>query len=198
MFSFFKLPDADEQFMRFFDRWYTLEDRQAKGIPATRPDMTAAPEFVGCEPMAVSRLQPEAASDALARVSAMLAAAEEDWPTYLSVAGTVDLSWVREFDEYYNKKQVRQLVARSKPDNFGNDYVVVACEFGAVLGQVLQDQCDRLQWVAGHPYWESSLFDSKTGFVIPVFHWAIKKLSGYGLNDGFAAKIQACVRVLGE
>jgi hypothetical protein len=50
----------------------------------------------------------------------------------------------------------------------------------------------RLDW----PYWDSCLFDPKTGTVIAVFHWAIKKLSEYGVDDGYAAKTKACLQFL--
>ena len=32
--------------------------------------------------------------------------------------------------------------------------------------------------------------------VVPVFHWAIKKFSTYGIDDGFADKPQVCVQML--
>ena len=40
------------------------------------------------------------------------------------------------------------------------------------------------------------MFDPKTGTVIAVFHWAIKKLSEYGVDDGYAAKTKACLQFL--
>jgi len=32
--------------------------------------------------------------------------------------------------------------------------------------------------------------------LIPVFHWAVKKMSGYGWDDGFVQKIDACLKLL--
>ena len=55
-----------------------------------------------------------------------------------------------------------------------------------------------LDWIIEWPYWESSLFDNKTGHVLAVFHWAIKKMSDYGIDDGFAAKTKACLQLLEE
>ena len=197
LFSPFGLPHADKLFLRFFDRWYSPLDRQAKSFPATRPDMMAVPALVGRDAAAASSLSADDAAREMQQVEAMLAAARADWPSYLSVSEPIDLEWVRAFDAYYDKKRVRELIDRSQPDQFGNDYLVIACEFGAVLGTVLLAKVERLQWLAARPYWESSLFDPQTGNVIPVFHWAVKKLSGYGLTDGFVEKIEACIRVLG-
>jgi hypothetical protein len=35
-----------------------------------------------------------------------------------------------------------------------------------------------------------------TGISMPVFHWAMKKMSSYGVDDAFVAKINACVQLL--
>ncbi len=198
MLMLFGLPDADKLFLRFFDRWYTDADREANVFPTTRPDILMTKGYVGREPADVSKLSSEGAQEQLKRVVAILDAAKADWPTYLGVKEPVDLNWVKAFDKHYNKKRVADLVKRSDPDAFNNDYLVVACEFGSVLGYVLKERIGRLEWMAASPYWECSLFDSKTGSIIPVFHWAIKKLSSYGLNDGFGAKVEACINRLGE
>jgi hypothetical protein len=95
------------------------------------------------------------------------------WP-HPAVREPIDIHWVEAFDAYYDKKQVKALIARSAPHDFGNDYLVTACEFDAVLGHVLKQRLDRLEWVAAHPYWECSLLDQQTGNLIPVFHWAIR------------------------
>jgi len=126
----------------------------------------------------------------------MLSAAREDWPEYLSVSGEIGLSWVDAFDRYWNRKRIKDTIRGSDPKDFGNDYVVIVCEFGAVLGHVMRGLQPRLVWYLERPYWESALVDPNRGFVIPVFHWAVKKMSGYGVDDGFAAKIDARLRAL--
>ena len=60
----------------------------------------------------------------------------------------------------------------------------------------MRDLLPRLAWIPSRPYWETSIFDAETGNIIPVFHWAIKKFSTYGIDDGFAAKLQVCVQML--
>lgn len=158
--------------------------------------MVEFPELIGRSGTELCTLETEAAKIELAQVARMLDAAREDWPGYLTISEPVDIRWVDAFDTYYDKSRVKDLVKRSSPDDFGNDYVVIACEFGAVLGHVLKQHLPRLQWIAGNPYWESALFDPESGNIVAVFHWAIKKLSSYGIDDGFAAKVQACLDVL--
>lgn len=191
-----QLGDADEMFRRFFDRWYDDDARKLKGFDATRPDITEVPEYVGRSVAEVCPLVEAAASDAAARVETMRQAAEGDWPTYLPVRPPIDLGWVESFDAHYDQARVEQLLRASDPADFANDYVVTVCEFGAVLGSVIKQLLPRVVWLPSWPYWESSIFDAETGNVVPVFHWAIKKFSTYGIDDGFAAKLQVCVQML--
>jgi hypothetical protein len=191
-----RLGDADDMFRRFFDRWYSDDARTLKGLPATRPDLMKIPEYVGQPVGSVCPLTNEDALKSLARVERMRVAAENDWPTFLDVRAPVNLAWVKSFDTHYDLVRVEKLLAVSDPTDFSNDYVVTVCEFGAVLGAVMQDLLPRLVWLPSWPYWESSIFDAETGSVIPVFHWAIKKFSTYGIDDGFTAKLQVCVNML--
>ena len=128
----------------------------------------------------------------------MLDACRGDWPEYLKVFGDLDEHWIEAFDEYYDRKRVSDVIKRSDPKDFSNDYLVLVCEFGAALAHVLLSKEPRLVWVHDWPYWESRLVDAKSGSVIPPFHWAVKKFSEYGLEDGFAQKIEACVHLLNE
>jgi hypothetical protein len=191
-----ELGDADELFTQFFDRWYDDETRALKSCPGTEPDVVQYPDLVGRTAAEISPLEEPGFSKSLERVQAMLSAAQGDWPDFLKVQGEVDLEWVRVFDEFFRPEVVAELISISDPEDFGNRYVIYACEFGAVLGQCLRQRVPRLVWVPSWPYWESYLFDSQTGFRINVFHWAIKKLSSYGVDDGFAAKLEACVGML--
>jgi hypothetical protein len=100
------------------------------------------------------------------------------------------------FDRYYDLEHVENVVRLSDPDDFSNDYLVLICEFGAVLGHVMMELLPGLDWMPSWPYWESAVFDSQTGTLVPVFHWAIKKFSIYGIDDGFAEKVRACVQIL--
>jgi hypothetical protein len=181
---------------RFFDRWYSDDARRLQQSRATRPDVVSFPEFVGRTVQEICPLTDVAAAEARRRVGMMRNAAEGDWPRHLSVRPPVDLDWIRSFDAHYDLDRVEALSARSDPADFSNDYLVTVCEFGAILGTVMTDLLPRVEWLPSWPYWETSIFDSATGSVIPVFHWSIKKFSTYGIDDGFAAKIEACIQML--
>jgi len=197
-----ELPHCDELFLRFFDRWYDDDDRRRKGFRATRPDLyQGIDSLAGITPIELaqqSRLAPECRKDVANRIQTILRAAHEDWSRHLSVSGDLNLQWIEAFDAHYQEDQIASVIASSVPEDYANDYLVLSCEFGAALGQVLRQLEGRLLWRYEWPYWESDLVDPVSGNVIPVFHWAIKKMSGYGWDDGFVAKIHLCLHVLRE
>jgi hypothetical protein len=174
-----RLGDADEMFYLFFDRWYDDDSRKLKGFEATHPDMLRQPEWVGCSVKELCPLSDDSALEVMTQIKTMHDAALGDWPKFLSIRKPIKLKWIEAFDQYYDMPHVKELVDRSKPDDFSNDYLVSVCEFGSVLGTVMIDTLPQLAWLASWPYWESSIFDSRTGTIIPVFHWAIKKFSTY-------------------
>lgn len=190
------LEHCDDLFLRYFDRWYSDDERRRRGFEATKPDMFTTEQLVGVDASQVSPLVEDGQVKALKRITTMIEAARVDWPQLLAVSGNVDLGWVEAFDEHYDRERVAEVIARSDPEDFGCDYVVLCCEFGAVLGHVMRARQPRLIWYLDWPYWESMLLDSQTGTLIPVFHWAIKKMSDYGVEDGFAPKIEQCLRIL--
>ncbi len=191
------LPDCDDLFLRFFDRWYNEATRQRRRHKTTFPDLLILGELVGSTQSEASLVVDEAQADIAAQIQDMVAASREDWPTHLPVSGEIDLTWVDAFDEYYDRSRIQDVIDRSDPAEFSNNYVVLCCEFGAVLSHhVLQSEHPRLIWQFDWPYWDSSLLDPRTGALISVFHWGIKKMSEYGVDDGFAAKIKACLQHL--
>jgi len=193
-----ELPECDPLFLRYLDPWYTDADRARKGYAATRPDMLTDSGYADATDEDLEILTPEGVVEARTRIQAMIAACQTDWPSYLEVAGDLDLHWINSFDIHYDRARVANILENADPDDFSNDYLILACEFGAALGHVLQQMEPRLQWLYDWPYWESSLIDPRTGTIIPTFHWAIKKFSDYGVDDGFAAKLQMCVEILNE
>ena len=191
-----ELPDCDNLFLRFFAPWYEQEELARRGFSATLPDMLENESFVGLSQTEASFVAEESQPEVLSQIEGMLEAAQGDWPTYLKVSGTVDLGWVDAFDRHYTRAKIRQTIERSDPSDFANDYIVICCECGAVLGQVLRSIQPRLIWRLDWPYWDSCLLDPKAGCTIAVFHWAIKKMSEYSVDDGLAAKVQACLQEL--
>ena len=185
------LPDMDKVFDRFFFPWYPEDEKKSFRKIKVKPDVQswAEPET---ELSSIQFLKEEGIKKVDEMIQKMIYAASEDWKTYLGVDGEPDIDWVDKFDRYYDKKQVLLLLNKSKADNFTNDFIVTCCEFGAVLGKVLIDLNSGVGWLYDYPYWESSIYDPKTGSLINIFHWAIKKFSNYGIEDGYKPKLLAC------
>jgi len=193
-----KLEQCDILFHRYFDPWYTDEARRRRGFKATRPDMLFVEQLIGADATRASPLTEDAQVKIREQIETMINAARGDWQNYVPVSGEIDLHWVKAFDAYYNRSRVTEVIARSDPKDFGCDYIVLCCEFGAVLGHTLRLLRPGLDWYLDWPYWDSMLLDPDSGTVIPVFHWAIKKMSSYGIDDGFADKIKKCLDILGQ
>jgi hypothetical protein len=189
------LPGCDEVFARYFAPWYQEPDWVARPFSATRPDVEGWAE-PNTHPDAASRLGDEGRQTALRQIAGMVEAARGDWPGYLPVVGGPSHAWIEAFDEYWTAERVHELFGRSNPSDFGNDLVVTACEFGAVLGYVMREAVPQLEWLPDWPYWESGLLDVPSGYRINVFHWAIKRFSEYGLEDGYGAKVAKCLELV--
>tara|TARA_R110002072_G_scaffold154565_4_gene304634 strand:+ start:292 stop:519 length:228 start_codon:yes stop_codon:yes gene_type:complete len=72
---------------------------------------------------------------------------------------------------------------------------MLCIEFALVLADTLARECPALDWIHEEPFWESALLHP-SGCRINVFHWAVKKFSGYGCEDGYPEKVQACLATL--
>jgi hypothetical protein len=186
------LPDCDALFLQYFEPWLSEQDRKRRIYTATRPDI----ENLDCsEELAASDVSPLTADSqtvSAQRVQEMFAAAAEDWKRLLGVGGTPSLDWLREFDRCFQRRQIEEIINGSDPRQYDNDYLVLCCELGSVLGTVLLALEPRLSWLYDWPYWESAPYDQQTRSRINVFHWAVKKMSEYGVEDGLIDKIDAC------
>jgi hypothetical protein len=69
---------------------------------------------------------------------------------------------------------------------------------GTLIAKMMQSLVPDLEWMADSPYWESSLWHPASGHIIPPTHWAIKKFSDYGLEDGLVPKIHCAAHALRE
>jgi hypothetical protein len=192
------LPHCDTLFLGYFDPWYDERDRKRRGYEATRPDVEQLNVAVDLSASDVSPLSAESQQDAAQRIQDMFEAASEDWTGLLGVKGAPSIAWIAEFDRHYTRPRIQQIVKRSNPKQYDNDYFVLCCELGAVLGTVLQAIEPRLSWLYDWPYWESALYDRQTRSRINVFNWAVKKMSEYGVDDGLTEKLEACRKLLRE
>jgi hypothetical protein len=156
------LPHCDTLFTKFLDPWYSDADRKRKRFESTRPDILTLSDHVGVALSELTVLREDGEQEVRGRIDTMLEACRGDWPRYLTVFGDVDEHWIHAFDEYYDRKRIADVITRSDPADFSNDYLILVCEFGAALGHVLCAKQPRLTWVYDWPYWESSLVDLAT------------------------------------
>lgn len=186
------LPDCDAVFQRYFARWYSADDMRRRGYRATRPDAerVASP---GSGPEAVCELGSADAQAVARSIATMRESLAGDWPGFLDVREPLSLLWIDAFDNYWTRERVHDLLARTDPASYSNDLLVVCCEFGAALGEVMREQSPQLAWLHDWPYWESALLDVPSGYRINVFHWAVKRFSESGIEDGYVAKVRACL-----
>lgn len=182
------MSGCDVLYRRFFVRWYRLPAGE-KPPRMLRGDLEIYEGAEGTSADHQCRL-PEAMKEKLAaNVKSIVAAASADWSTYLGVAEPVSFDGLRAFDEHWSRKAIASLIRRSDPSDFANDYLVVTCELGAVLGEVMKALRPELGWIYRSPYWESCLWHSQTASLIPVFHWAINRMSAYGAQDRLCPKL---------
>lgn len=192
------LPSCDDLFLRYFDRWYSDTQRGRRIFKATKPDMYQLGAVVGSTISEISPINNTGQQKALTQIATMVNAAREDWGGYLNIYGEIEVHWIDAFDKYYDRAKIGEIIDRSDPAEFSCEYIVLCCELGAVIGEVMRAMCPRLIWYLDWPYWESMLFDPKSKTVIPAFHWAIGKMSEYGVEDGLVAKMGRAVEILNE
>jgi hypothetical protein len=191
------LPDADELHRRFFDPWYKAADRKRKGYPATRPDVILVAGFRNVAWEELSPLQPERQKAVLEMIERMVAAARRDWVSLTAPHDVLSRDGLAAIHHALDVDRLGQLIGSSDPKDVANSYFVTVCELGAVVGAALKAARTTLKWVPDWPYWESSLVDRKTGYVVAPFHWALKRMSGTECAVGLVEKIAACLELVG-
>jgi hypothetical protein len=48
----------------------------------------------------------------------------------------LDLNVLDAVDKYFDRKKITEVISKSDPTNFSNDYVIEVCEFGAMPGHL--------------------------------------------------------------
>jgi hypothetical protein len=190
-----RLPHCDELFLKFIAPRYSDQDRKRRACKSTRGDMEQILKPNLTAEMA-SPLYPEVQKEVMEQIRTMIEAACEDWSRLLGRKITPTIEAIEMIDEYYDREKIHALIDATDPDESSNDYLVSCIEFGVMVGEVLRSRSGDLVWAADWPYWESFVYDPKTGYRINVFHWAVKKFSEYGWDDGFAEKIDVCIEML--
>lgn len=187
MFNLFnkKLPDPQQVFTKYFAIWYPPEERTR----LVRPDMYKIAGFKGksLDSVTMQYLAGDKLNKEKDQITRMEEAALGDYQTIIT-SNILDIKVLDAVDKFYDRKNIRDIIKNSDPKDFNNLYLVSVCEFGVMLGYLFKQNPD-CDWLYSHPYFNSIIVHKKTGWGIPVFDWAIKKFSEYGVDDGFAAKV---------
>lgn len=196
MFRLFrkKLPHCDDLFAKYLSPWYPDENHGNM----TRPDMYVISGYNG-HPIDFDTVQYLSAGQLLKeknQIAKMADAALGDYQHILS-ANELTLDVLDAVDKFYDREKIGKLIKSSDPKDFSNDYLISVCEFGAMLGKLFNDE-EEFGWLYSTPYFNSIIVHKNTGFGIPVFDWAVKKFSEYGVDDGFVAKFHAAIAGIRE
>jgi hypothetical protein len=185
------LPSCNDLFVRFFEHRYSDDERRRHGRNGVvRPDVErcAAP---GTPTSELSPLTPESGRKVIEFLRGLAGAAS-------GAPGTIDLAWIHGFDAFYDRNEIARMLEASDPADRTNRYAMTCLGFAAALGEVLIASMPGCEWLPSAPPWESAVYDPRGGYRINVFDWAVKKLSDYGVDDGYAMKIKVCVGMYEE
>jgi hypothetical protein len=97
-----------------------------------------------------------------------------------STAFTLDL--LDAVDQFYNRQRIAELIKRSDPKDFSNDYLVSIGQFGVLLGKLFEGM-NGFGWLYSQPYFNSIIVHTPTGFGITVFDWAIITVTPRSITD---------------
>lgn len=120
-----------------------------------------------------------------AEVDACAERPEVEVPSGWRFARTRDLvAWIDSLDAFWTHERIAEGQTAAHTGAFQR-----AClGFGALLGATLV-RMSRSEWLPRLPSWDSSVLHEPSGYEAYVFHWAMKKFSSHGVDDGFAAKL---------
>ena len=192
MFGLFKkkLPDCDTLFVKYLSPWYDEEERPKM----TRPDMylIAAYEGQRLDLEKIQYLDPEYLEQVKTIINETITKAALADFSNIHNTDNFDFDLLNSVDKHYDRAKIAELIKESDPKDFSNPYLVTVCEFGVLLGQLF-NQLEGYGWLYSHPYYHSIIVHKDAGFGIPIFDWAIKKFSEYGVDDGYVAKFHAAL-----
>ncbi|MGA0332842.1 MAG: hypothetical protein ACO3NW_02685 [Kiritimatiellia bacterium] len=185
-----ELPDAETLYHHFFSGWIPPEDPRT---PQLRSDLEQIELEPGQHIRVLSPLTDEGRIGIQAQIDRTTQAALADLPGLISQSGEPGLDWLDQLEARYTPEKLQELLRASNPEKPDNSYFVLCCEIGALIGYLLQKEWPALKWLGDFPYFESSLFDLNRKTLFPVFHWAVKSLSGderHPLSDKVRASVE--------
>lgn len=186
----------DDLYRTYFVPWYPPERPSPFG--QVLPDLEEIELEPGQHIDIVHPLDPPLRDLAKEKVDGMYAAFEQDAQRLLKREDPVGLPWVEAIDAWLTPERCKQLLEQSEPHNFSNPYLVLCCEFGAGIGEVIRSLRPGTQWIHDWPYWDSWIFDLNSKAKCNVFHWVIKRFHEEGAKESLADKVGAAVRFMQE
>ena len=170
-----ELPSAETLYNVYFAPWIPDEDVRAHTL---RGDVEQVELPPGGHIRSLCPLTTEARQQVEAQLGQITRAARADLGALLERAGDPSLEWLERLETVVTPAKLQSWLRGSDPAKPDNTYLLVCCETGALIAEVLRREHPALRWLPDLPYFESALFDLNTLTLIPVFHWAIKTLSG--------------------
>ncbi len=169
------LPDAETVYQYYLAPWIPEGDGRPRQL---RSDLEEIELLKGQHIRILSPLPEDTRLQVEQQLLGMQEAAIQDLGSLLKQEGAPTLDWLEALESWADEEQVQQLFRESPPHEVDNSWLLICCECGALFASLLQQRHPQLQWLPDWPYFESSLFDLNRRVRIPVFHWAVKLLSG--------------------
>ena len=170
-----ELPDAETLYHHFLAGWIAPEDPRDRIL---RSDLEQIELQPGQHIRTLTPLNEEGQRLMMDQLERTRQAALAGFTTMLSVEHPPSPEWLDRLEAHVTPERLQQWLRMSNPEKPDNPWFVLCCETGAVLAELLKRGWPRLQWLADTPYFESDLFDLNAKVRIPVFHWAVRALSG--------------------
>lgn len=169
------LPSSQTLYSVYFAPWFPPEDPRA---PRLRDDVEQIELPPGEHIRSLCPLTGEGRTRVEAQLDRADQAARADLGALLERAGDPDFTWLDQLEAVATPERLQTWIKGSDPAKPDNTYLLVCCETGALIASVLRREYPALRWLPDFPYFESTLFDLNSLTLLPVFHWALKTLSG--------------------
>jgi hypothetical protein len=193
-----QLPAARQLFDRYFLTEYGPRDKARLPVNYPRQEIVGSEDFLGKTGSDVSQITTESQQDVAEIIQTLLDHAELTWGQAYAEPDVFTLKGLAAFDRGTPADSLAALIKNSDPLNPNNDYLIRCSLLGAVIGETIRQLVPNGQWVYDHPIWESGILAPDAGAVVPVFHWAVHRLSADGAHEETAAKVLTAVDMIGR
>lgn len=170
-----ELPDSETLYHHFLAGWISPEDPRDRILRSDLEQVVLEP---GQHIRVLTPLNEEGQKLMRNQLERSTRAALADFPAMLQVEGSPSVEWLTRLEAHVTPERLQNWLRMSDPEKPDNPWFVLCCETGTIIAEVLRQGWPRLQWLPDTPYFESDLFDLNAKVRIPVFHWAVRALSG--------------------